>query len=80
MTPNNGKRDRAANDPHHRPAPVDLAEESVAGEEDPGASLGPGESSTTLPNAGSGDALGSGRTADGKAGERRRREQLGDKG
>lgn len=28
-------------DPAHRPAPVDIAEESVAGEEDPGASVEP---------------------------------------
>ena len=28
---------------HHRPAPVDLTEESVAGEEDPGASLDVGD-------------------------------------
>lgn len=28
-----------APDPAHRPAPVDMAEESVAGEEDPGASI-----------------------------------------
>lgn len=26
-------------DPEHPPAPVDIAEESIAGEEDPGASL-----------------------------------------
>ena len=29
-------------DPDHAPAPVDLTEESVAGEEDPGASLDDG--------------------------------------
>lgn len=29
-------------DPEHPPAPVDIAEESIAGEEDPGASLDTG--------------------------------------
>jgi hypothetical protein len=39
-------RDRDREHPpahHHRPAPVDLTEESVAGEEDPGASLDVGD-------------------------------------
>jgi hypothetical protein len=32
-------RSAPPDDPAHRPAPVDIAEESIAGEEDPGAAL-----------------------------------------
>lgn len=43
----------APNPPHdadHAPAPVDLTEESVAGEEDPGASLDDGEQASHPPS------------------------------
>lgn len=49
---NHGPRDRTASvptTPQHVPEPVDLSEESVAGEEDPGASMDEGEPSPFMP-------------------------------
>jgi hypothetical protein len=61
----------------HTPHPVDLSNESVAGEEDPGAGVNVPASGATDPSAsdaaGSGNSLGSGETAGGREGVPRRK-------
>ena len=82
--PSKPERDAA-----HAPQPVDLSRESVAGEEDPGASVdvpaaaddeasaGTAGDASRSDVAGSGNSLGDGRTAGGREGVERRDRTLG---